>query len=139
MIIDDRLLDNIRRQAQQSPRLRMNFNLHDSPDANAQRMINVLLPGTVLPVHRHPHTAETYLMLKGRMEIVYYDDNGTPTDRFLLDPADGKYGLQIPPGQWHTVNVIFPSAILEVKDGPYIPLSPINTLSINPNPEGQKS
>lgn len=124
MILNDELLDKITAEAQASPRLRMNFNLHDSLDAKAQRLINVLLPGTILPVHRHRHTAETYVLLRGKMVVVFYDATGAQTARFLLDPHTGNYGVQIPAGQWHTVEVLEPSVILEVKDGPYTPLSP---------------
>lgn len=128
MIINDELLDKVTAEAQTSPRLRMNYNMHDSLDAKAQRLINVLLPGTILPIHRHRHTAETYVLLRGKMFVVFYDEMGGQTDRYLLDPTIGNYGVQIPKGQWHTVEVIEPSAILEVKDGPYTPLTPEDML-----------
>lgn len=124
MILNDELLDKVTAEALASPRLRMNFNLHESLDAKAQRLINVLLPGTVLPIHRHRHTAETYVLLRGKMYVVFYDGTGAQVERYLLDPALGNYGVQIPKGQWHTVEVIEPSAIFEVKDGPYMPLDP---------------
>ena len=128
MIIDDTLLDSITAEAEGSPRLRMNCNLHDSLDAKVQRLINVLLPGTVLPIHRHRHTAETYVLLRGRMDVVFYNDMGASVARYALDPHHGKYGVHIPAGQWHTVEVMEPSAILEVKDGPYMPIQPEDTL-----------
>ena len=128
MIIDDHLLDNVTAKAEESPRLRMNYNLHDSLDAKAQRLINVLLPGTPLPIHRHRHTAETYVILRGKMFVVFYNDLGTQTERYLLDPTKGNYGVQIPAGQWHGIEVIEPSAIFEVKDGPYTPLEPEDIL-----------
>ena len=124
MILNDELLDKVTAEALASSRLRMNFNLHESLDAKAQRLINVLLPGTVLPIHRHRHTAETYVLLRGKMSVVFYDGTGAQVERYLLDPALGNYGVQIPKGQWHTVEVIEPSAIFEVKDGPYMPLDP---------------
>lgn len=124
MIINNELLDKIAAEAHASPRLRMNFNLHDNLHDNAQRLINVLLPCTIIPIHRHRHTAETYLLLRGRMFVVFYNEVGAQIERYLLDPTIGNYGVHIPKGQWHTVEVIEPSAILEVKDGPYTPLSP---------------
>lgn len=129
MIIDDQLLDNVTAKAEASPRLRMNYNLHDSLDAKAQRLINVLLPGTPLPIHRHRHTAETYVILRGKMFVVFYNDMGAQTERYLLDPTQGNYGVQIPAGQWHGIEVIEPSAIFEVKDGPYTPLEPEDMLN----------
>jgi len=128
MIINDELLDKVTTEAEASPRLRMNYNLHESLDAKAQRLINVLLPGTPLPIHRHKNTAETYVILRGKMFVVFYNDLGAQVERFLLDPKQGNYGVQIPKGQWHTIEVIEPSAIFEVKDGPYIPLQPEDTM-----------
>lgn len=128
MIIDDQLLDNVTVKAEESPRLRMNYNLHDSLDAKAQRLINVLLPGTPLPIHRHRHTAETYVILRGKMFVVFYNNLGAQTERYLLDPTKGNYGVQIPAGQWHGIEVIESSAIFEVKDGPYTPLEPEDIL-----------
>ncbi len=128
MIINNELLDEVTVRAEESPRLRMNFNLHDSLDAKAQRLINVLLPGTVLPIHRHRHTAETYVLLRGKMFVVFYNDLGAQVERYLLDPTIGNYGVHIPAGQWHGIEVIEPSAIFEVKDGPYTPLQPEDTL-----------
>lgn len=128
MIIDKELLDKVTDEAVVSPRLRMNFNLHESLDAKAQRLVNVLLPGTILPIHRHQHTAETYVLLRGKMFVVFYDDMGAQIERYLLDPTVGNYGVHIPKGQWHGIEVIEPSAIFEVKDGPYIPISPEDIL-----------
>ena len=124
MIIDDRLIDRVEEEAKESTRLRMNYNFHESLDAKAQRLMNVLLPGTIIPIHRHRHTAETYVLLRGKMVVAFYNDMGAQTDRFLLDPKEGNYGVQIPKGQWHGIEVIEPSAIFEVKDGPYIPIEP---------------
>lgn len=123
MIIDDRLLDEVTEKAYENPRLRMNHNLHDSLEAKAQRLINVLLPGTVVPIHRHRDTAETNIILRGRLAVIFYNDQAEETGRHLLDPTIGNYAIHIPTGQWHTVEVLAPSAILEVKEGPYAPLS----------------
>ncbi|MDE6300858.1 MAG: WbuC family cupin fold metalloprotein [Muribaculaceae bacterium] len=128
MIIDDKLIDKVASEAQNSPRLRMNYNFHESLDAKAQRLLNVLLPGTILPIHRHRHTAETYILLRGKMFVVFYNEMGGQTERFLLDPMIGNYGVQIPKGQWHGIEIIEPSTIFEVKDGPYTPLEPEDML-----------
>ena len=122
MIINDDLLNKVTKEAAASPRLRMNHNFHESLDAKAQRLINILLPGTVLPIHRHRHTAETYILLRGKMFVVFYNDLGAQTERYLLDPTIGNYGIHIPRGQWHGIEVIEPSAIFEIKDGPYMPI-----------------
>ena len=128
MILDNDLLDKITAEAEASPRLRMNYNLHESLESKAQRLLNALLPGTILPVHRHTHTAETYILLRGKMSVVFYNDLGEQIERYLLDPQIGNYGVHILKGQWHTVEVIEPSTIFEVKEGPYTPLQPEDIL-----------
>lgn len=122
-LINKDLLDTVSSEAKVSPRLRMNYNFHDRLDAKAQRLLNALEPGTVLPIHRHPHTAETYLLLRGKIRVMYYNDLKEETESVLLDPLCGNYGIHIPANQWHTLEVIEAgSVIFEVKDGPYTPL-----------------
>lgn len=122
-LINEDLLNEVTQQAKESPRLRMNHNLHDSLDAKAQRLLNALEPGTILPIHRHTHTAETYLLLRGRIRVMYYNNQKEETESVILDPAKGNYGVHIPAGQWHTLEVLESgSVIFEVKDGPYRPL-----------------
>ena len=61
---------------------------------------------------------KTYLLLRGRMTVIFYNELGAESGRYLLDPREGNYGLQIPAGQWHGLEVLEPSAIIEIKDGP---------------------
>lgn len=122
-LINESLLDEVTRQAQENPRLRMNHNFHDSLDAKAQRLLNALEPGTLLPIHRHPHTAETYLLLKGKIKVLYYNDQKELMETVVLEPKSGNYGIHIPKNQWHTLEVLESSSVIfEVKDGPYTPL-----------------
>ena len=128
MIIDKKLLNYITEQAKASDRLRKNYNLHDNLDAKAQRLFNALEPGTELPIHRHQHSAETYILLKGRMDVLFYDDHRQVVKRFALDLTQGNYGLHIPVGQWHGLEVYESTVIFEVKDGPYTPLTAENIM-----------
>lgn len=128
MIINDQLLDDIQEKATESPRRRMNMDLRNSSEDNSQRMLNVLLPGTVVPIHRHRDTSETTMIVRGKLFVVFYNDLGAQTERYLLDSTTGNYGVQIPKGQWHAVEVIEPSTIFEVKDGPYVPITPEDTM-----------
>lgn len=130
MILDKTLLDNITSKARNSERLRMNYNLHDSLDAKAQRLFNALEPGTHLPIHRHKHTAETYILLKGRIDVLFYNDHGVVVERYELNPKREIYGVHIPKGQWHTIEVHESSVIFEVKDGPYMPIDPSDILNV---------
>lgn len=121
-------------QAEENPRKRQNYDMRTSPADTSQRMLNALLPETQVPIHRHEDTSETVVCLRGRLveviyeEVVeYIEDAGDmtrrkglrETERHLLCPSEGQYGMQIPAGAWHTIEVLEPSVIFEAKDGAY--------------------
>ena len=119
MEINKELLDNLFEQAKENPRLRQNFDLRTSSADTSQRMLNALLPGTVVPIHRHPQSTENVFLLCGKIVEVICDENGKEIERIHLDPTIGNYGCVVPQGAWHTVEVLEPSVIYEAKDGKY--------------------
>lgn len=119
MEIDKELLEKLFDQARHNPRLRQNFDLRTSADDNSQRMLNALLPETVVPIHRHPQSTESVFLLCGKIVEVICDENGNEIERIHLDPSVGNYGCVVPQGAWHTVEILEPSVIYEAKDGKY--------------------
>ena len=124
-IFNQAFLNELLAKAEESPRLRMNYDLRTSSADTSQRMLNALLPGTEVPIHRHESTSETVVCLSGRLEEMIYEkkEDGTfqEVSRHLLCPAEGCYGIQIPAGAWHTILVLEPSVIFEAKDGAFVP------------------
>ena len=119
MEINKELLDNLFEQAKENPRLRQNLDLRTSSADTSQRMLNALLPGTVVPIHRHPQSTENVFLLCGKIVEVICDENGNEIECIHLDPSVGNYGCVVPQGAWHTVEVLEPSVIYESKDGKY--------------------
>ena len=119
MEINKEFLGKLFEQAVENPRLRQSYDLRTSSDDNSQRILNALLTGTVVSIHRHPNSNENVLLLCGKLVEVIYDENGKEKERIHLDPTIGNYGCVIPPGAWHTVEVLEPSVIYEAKDGKY--------------------
>lgn len=117
--IDSKLISDLFEKAAASPRLRQNFDLRTSSEEGCQRMLNALLPGSVVPVHRHPRSNESVLLVCGKIVEVIYDDSGNEVERCHLDTSVGNFGCVVPAGAWHTVEVLEPSVIMEVKDGRY--------------------
>ena len=137
--IDKQLIHELFDKAVVNPRLRMNFDLRTSPDDGSQRMLNALMPGTVVPIHRHPMSNETVICLLGKLvEVIYEEEDiakGFPmgmdaqdmpsgkrfkeSARCMLNPSLGNFGCVVPAGAWHTVEVLEPSVIFEAKDGKY--------------------
>lgn len=123
MKITQALLDSLTAEAKTSPRLRMNLDLRNSSEDQSQRMLNAIEPGSPLPIHRHRKTSETVVCLRGHLREIFYDDNGKVTETIDLAPASDCVALNIPAGQWHTVEALESgTVIMEVKDGPYRPL-----------------
>lgn len=75
-VIDDKLLSQVVAEAKKSPRLRMNYNFHQSLQDKCHRFLNALEPGTQIPVHHHPTKAETFVILKGKVRVTTYNDDG---------------------------------------------------------------
>ena len=117
--INKTLLEALFAKANESDRKRMNYDLRTSSNDGSQRMLNALLPGSVVPIHRHPFSNENVLLLCGKLVEVIYDDEGNETERIHLDLSVGNFGCVVPAGAWHTVEVLEPSVIYEAKDGKY--------------------
>lgn len=119
MEINKELISKLFDEAVVNPRLRQNLDLRTSADDNSQRMLNALLPGTVVPIHHHPMSTENVFLICGKLVEIIFDENGKEIDRIHLDPEVGNFGCVIPKGAWHTVEVYAPSVIYESKDGKY--------------------
>lgn len=116
-------MDELTAQAKASPRLRMNRDLRNSSADGSQRMLNAIEPGSPLPIHRHMKSSETVVVLRGHLREIFYDDAGKVTEVIDLAPESECVALQIPLGQWHTVEVLESgTVILECKDGAYEPI-----------------
>ena len=121
MVIDTELLDKVSEQAKASPRLRMNYNFHQSLDDKCHRFLNAVEPGTEVPIHRHPTKDESFVILRGRVMVKTYNDDGSVLDSIELCPEEGKYGVNIPKGVWHNLECLeSDSVFFECKEGPFV-------------------
>ena len=127
MTINQELLDKLFEEAKVNARLRINLDLRTSAEDGSQRMLNAMLPGTQVAIHRHPMSNENVILIKGRLDEVLYEEVTTEdgkvklkeAERIHLCPEEGAYGCQVPQGVWHTVEVLEPSVIYEGKDKKY--------------------
>ena len=141
MILDNKLFDEILLRAQESPRRRMNFDLRTQAQISgqagndvkecvgnvewkdqSQRMLNVLMTDTVIPIHRHNDTSETVIVCRGKVREEFYDAEGNRTAEFVLEAGGECPGIQVPMGQYHTLVCLEDgSVIFEAKDRAYDP------------------
>lgn len=131
-VIDMDLLDKVSEEAKESPRLRMNFNFHQSLDDKCHRFLNAVEPGTIVPIHRHPTKDESFVLLRGRVMVYTYNDDGTIKDSIELNPNEGRYGVDIPKGIWHNLESLESGSIFfECKEGPFVPHEIDGVLVVN--------
>ena len=78
--IDKQLIQQLLDQSVVNPRLRQSCDLRtEATDIelehkdNSQRILNALMPGTKVPIHRHPNSNETALCLCGKLVEVLYE------------------------------------------------------------------
>ena len=121
MVITKDMLDELTVRAKASPRLRMNYNFHQSLDEKCHRFLNAVEPGTVVPIHRHPTKDETFIVLRGRVRVSTYHDDGSLIDSVVLSNEDERYGVNIPKNVWHSLESLETgSVIFECKEGPFV-------------------
>ncbi len=119
-IIDDNLLNCVTEEAKKSPRLRMNYNFHDSLEDKCHRFLNAVEPGTMVEIHRHPTKDESFVVLRGRVKVTSYNDDGNVIESVVLCQEEGRYGVDIKKGVWHNLESLAPgSVIFECKEGPF--------------------
>ena len=122
MIIDTELLDKVAEQAKASPRLRMNYNFHQSLDELCHRFINAVEPGTEVLIHKHPTKDETFVILRGKVRVTTHRGDGSIIEDVVLSQESGNYGVDIPKNVWHKLESLESgSVIFECKEGPYVP------------------
>lgn len=127
MIIEEIFLDNLSSTARLNPRLRKNYDLRNSENDLSQRMLNAIEPGTVMPIHRHPNTSTTVIIIRGKMRQKFYDDNGTLTESVVLDAEGDTRAIQIEQGRWHNLESLETGTVIfEAKDGVWEPYELFN-------------
>jgi len=127
--IDKELLDLISNQAKESPRKRKNYNFHKHDDDTLQRLLNAIEPFSYIQPHKHenPDKREVFTVMRGRILVVEFDEQGEITDHIIVDPSRGNYGAEIPEKRCHAIFALDPGSIIyEIKDGPYSPVNDKN-------------
>ncbi|MCW3788570.1 WbuC family cupin fold metalloprotein [Plebeiibacterium sediminum] len=121
-IIDFKILESLTKDAQKSERRRKNMNYHDGESDPVQRMLNAFEPGTYVRPHTHlnPDKREVFIILKGKLLVIFFNEEGAIINHVILDSESEIYAVEIKPGEWHTATGLEPGTVVyEIKDGPY--------------------
>jgi cupin fold WbuC family metalloprotein len=130
------LLDELAARATASPRKRANHNIHASADDLVQRFFIAADRDTYFRPHRHPGKSELAVILRGRFDVVTFDEAGHVTGRYPVGAEGSAIGFETPRATWHTLVACTDGAtFLEIKEGPYDPATAAEFAAWAP-PEG---
>lgn len=133
------LLDELAIKAAASPRRRAHHNIHQQSSDLVQRFFVVAARDSYFRPHRHLVKSELALILRGRVDVLSFDDAGHLAARYSIGGETGQMGYETPCATWHTLIAMSDAiAFLEVKEGPYDPATAVEFASWAP-PEGDAS
>lgn len=119
-------LDELARKAAASPRLRAHLTIHTSNEDPVQRFFVAAQRDSYFRPHRHLTKSELSLVLKGRVDVLTFDDQGRIQARYPVGEGTGNLAYETPNGTWHTLLALTDgSAFFEVKEGPYDPTTAV--------------
>lgn len=126
-------MDSLVDEAKANPRRRKHKNLHADYQEACQRFFNAIEPGSYLRPHRHGpcQGAETLIAIQGLLAFMVFGSEGEVQAVHLFGAGNhvkelgGAVGVEVQPGQWHTIiSLESGSILLEMKGGPFNPEAP---------------
>jgi len=135
-LINTTLINDLLHKADTSLRRRSNYNIHESAQDAIQRYLVASKIDSYFRPHRHIAKSELAFVIRGKFDLLVFDDNACVADRISLGSDLENIGFELPPIVWHSwIPMIDDSIFLEVKEGPYDPSSGLEFASWSP-PEG---
>jgi len=126
--ITNSLVDEVVANARRSPRLRMNYNFHPELSDPVQRLLNALEPWTYIRPHKHTTKEESFVLLRGTILAVVFNDDGTIRDYAILSKSSGILGVEFEENSFHMLTSLETgSVVYEIKEGPFVPHSEDNS------------
>lgn len=122
MKITGELIEEVTGKARTASRKRANHCFHDGDPDRIQRMLSVLEPGTYTRPHKHrdPDKREVFLIMRGKVAALEFNDEGDVIDHVIMTPGEGNLGVEFPAKTWHALVALEKdSVVYEIKDGPY--------------------
>ncbi len=122
--VTDKFIDSNTNSIQIENRGRCNHNFHKDYSDKVHRFLNIINPGSYVRPHKHdnPPKVEAFIILRGRVLMLEFSDNGKIIDHIELNRDKGNFAAEIPAGVWHSlISLENNSALYEIKEGPYDP------------------
>ena len=115
-------LENLKLLAKKDPQLRARICLHKNKEELVQEMIIAFCKGSYVQPHRHVDKSESYHIMEGELDIIFFDKNGSEKSKIQLSAnrEDLPTLFRISSSEWHTVVPKTDYVIIhEVTKGPF--------------------
>lgn len=121
-ILTDKLIDELRRAGQTTGGI-ARLCINPSPDNLLHQMLIFFPAGSGYGLHMHPEKNESYLLVKGKMELRYTADPAKEPETVVM--PDDAVSIYMPAGTWHALSPKDGDAIIyEFREGPFNPDKP---------------
>lgn len=123
-VVSSSLIKRLVKMASESPNGRAQWSLAGEQREREliQSIVNAIQPESYMRPHKHenPDKTEIVTILKGRVALVYFNEDGSIFQTVFLEEVGPVDTVRTPPGIYHTsVSLEKDSAILSVIQGPY--------------------
>ena len=104
-----------------SPRKQSRICLHKDDSDSLQLMYICHLKKCKVRIHKHLDFPEWIIFLKGKSQIIYFNNEGEELKKFMIDTKKDNAPIMrfIPKEQYHTLRFHEDSYFLEIKQGPF--------------------
>lgn len=104
-LADEALLSYLKSQAVTAPLRRARVCAHPDAQAEQHDMLIASHRETYVAPHNHPKKTESLLILEGLVDILLFDDDGRPKERFSMGRANSglPFMYRMPAGRFHSL------------------------------------
>lgn len=106
-----------------APLRRARYCLHKNENDLVQEMVIAFCRDSAVPVHRHKGKSESFHVIEGEIDIIFYDDDGNPTHTVSLDATgeEKPFIYRLNCDLWHTVKPKTEFVVIhEITTGPFV-------------------
>ncbi len=117
-------IENIKIEATLSKNRRARYCLHPSNTDVVHQMIIAFCSNSIIPIHRHIEKSESFHVIEGELELLFYSDKGELEETVRLGtPGTGlPFIHRLENKRWHTINILSEFAVIhEITTGPFNP------------------
>lgn len=117
--VTSQLIDNLIQKALDHPLKKYRFCLHHNQESTLHEMVIVTTKYDMKYPDKHLYTTESNILLKGKLLVVFFEENGEIQKAFIMESEDLFY-YRCGKNQYHmTIPLTDVAVYIEIKEGPF--------------------